>query len=626
MSMIADFDPWPDIRKAIERYRNWEPRSWKFGGHDFLPVPYVNRVLRELHRERPEGFCLMVLKWSAEVPDSIAVRTFALPLPLHAPEEDSLKSALDLARESDASPDDGWWNERLVVARCAAAAWVNLRMLLGPGRLEIEFRNAKSGEQIDSPWKKWIEAIKWVQQQDNHDTLRAFLLQVGCARYLDLADQGSHDAIPHRAAEKSPRVLGIDIGGTSIKWGLFGPSVSGGYPWPPIRQGALRTQREFKFKDGQDFCQYVFSQIKPVLDEEGLNPKSLCVGITWPGPVRGKAGREYVAGPSGIMGNFERLSSTITANSPDAIHALKIREGFVGLFGDCVRLINDGDGHVIFARSLLKASTVLSDKRLMVMVAGTGTALGLIEGGAIAPFLSEVGKTIINLVEPFLACQKDRGGNFPAGVANQLFSEKTNPRIAKDLVGSAVSNREVSWLYKRWNQEECPSEEAQCAEELFARLPEQLEWIGNDQQRKTILWQARRDYLDEKYLTVSDISGTCTLGCLLERASWLAADLIAMCADVLKANAVYLSGGPITAIGAELSRRAKEHLKTLYGFDTDGPDAPHAINGLEFLADKPQASMAAMGAAKAAWEIFASPRSELGGDTSVREIDPVFLA
>jgi hypothetical protein len=337
------------------------------------------------------------------------------------------------------------------------------------------------------------------------------------------------------------------------------------------------------------------------------------VGVTWPGPVRGEPGREYVAGTSGILAKFEKLSSTIKDNSPDDIHGLKIREGFVSQFGDYVRLINDGDGHVNAARARLLGES-WTGKRLMVVVAGTGTALGLVEHDKITPFLNEIGKMIINLVEPFLDYQK--GGNFPAGVANQLFSEKTNPRIAKDLFNSPMSNREVSWLYELSKSNEKQFNTNEWEKEVFDNLPAHLTWMKDDCKCRELLKQVREQQLSGYLSSMSN---------LLERASWLTADLIAMCADILKADAVYLSGGPVTVIGEKLGQEAKEHLKTFYGFETESPDGSHAIKGLKFLRCEAGETNAAEGAARAAWETFFSPSSSSGGDDSIREIDPVFL-
>lgn len=619
-----DLDPWSLIGKGLLKYIKWGARDWRFGGHYFLPVPYVDRLLRELHREHRNNFCLMTLRWSAPANEKSTVRAFALPLPLIAPKPDHLGSTVARLPSPDntAKPktleelctNGGWWTPELVVARCAAAAWVNLRMLLGPGELEVDFLQAESGDRIESAHLKgWIEAIKWVQEKDHHDTLWAYLLQVGCPRYLNLADQPVRSGIPHTAGDSPPYLLGIDIGGTSIKWCLYTgkdqPTVT------EVRSGKLFTERGTKYRDGADFCTYVCGHIRMNLEKLDINLEGLCVGVTWPGPVRGEPGREYVAGTSGILAKFEKLSSTIKDNSPDGIHSLKIREGFVSQFGDYVRLINDGDGHVNAARAQAgKLRGSWKGKRLMVVVAGTGTALGLVEDDRITPFLNEIGKMIINLVEPFLDYQK--GGNFPAGVANQLFSEKTNPRIAEDLFNSSVSNREVSWLYELYKSNEKQFNTDDWMNEVFDTLPAHLTWM-KDNRLKELIRQVREEQLGEYLSRMKE---------LLERASWLTADLIAMCADILKADAVYLSGGPVTVIGETLQQNAQEHLKKFYGFETENPDGSHAIKGLSFLRCEAGETSAAMGAACAARETFFSASSSRDGDNSIREIDPVFLA
>lgn len=645
----SGLDPWLDIENGLNRYKETRKDPfWKFGGHEFLPVPYVDQLLRVLHRERPEKsdkFCLMMLRWSAPVNDKFTVRAFALPLPLIAPSIVDLEGAV---QEGPSSPRK-WWSAKLVVARYAAAAWVNLRMLLGPGRLEVEFMDKQLGKKIDSIYAdSWIKAIEWVQQQDNHETLRAYLLQVGCHRYLHLAEQPIDSGIRDRTGLKPPTgvnpsplyLLGIDIGGTSIKWQLFTPSrpddkgvESLKLEEIPDLKGSLPTDKGTKYADGKAFCDYIFSHIHDKIqtynkDQEekrssdlkkepcvgaaeapaqSIDVEKLCVGVTWPGPVRGEPGREYVAGTSAICGKIEKLSSTITDNSPEGIHRLRIRENFVALFGHYVRLINDGDGHVKAAQARLekKAGTV---KRLMVVVAGTGTALGLIEYGAMTPFLNEIGKMIINLVEPFLKYQTKQG-NFPAGVANQLFSQKTNPQIASDLLKLPMSNREVSWL---WNLSQDIDYEMgstsieEWEKETFANLPAQLTWLIENKECKDRLRTVRKAQL------LKDANKNAAE--LLERASWLAADLIAMCADILKADAVYLSGGPLTVIGEDLQKGAKKHLNEFYGFETDPSDEGHAMRNLTFLPFEAGETNAAEGAARAAWETFFSPSSAGDGD------------
>lgn len=617
---ISNVDPWSRIKKGLTSYRNFRGGHWTFGGHQVLPVPYVDRLLRALHRDHPDHFCLMTLRWSAPVNDKFTVKAFVLPLPLKAPTKGELDSAVGKTNSSE--PD--WWSARLVVARYAAAAWVNLRMLLGPGRLEVEFMNGQLGNKIDADLsKKWIKAVRWVQKADNHETLRAYLLQVGCHRYLDLADQPIDGGIRNQTGVTPTYLLGIDIGGTSIKWQLFKHHVNNDSveEWPFIKHanGSLPTDPGRKYKDGDDFCNEVYKKIASDLQKLDIkiDPKNLCVGVTWPGPVRGEPGREYVAGTSGICGKFEKLSSTITDNSPSGIHRLKIREGFVSRFECYVRLINDGDGHVNAAMSGLGKDSA-PVKRLMVVVAGTGTALGLIEHSEIAPFLNEIGKMIINLVEPFLSYQP-RGGNFPAGVANQLFSEKTNPQLALDYFKSSMNNQEVSWLYKLWS----PGPETGVGhdtraweDEVKNVLSSHLPWVTKEGTHINFFREIRENQLCQHKKEMDEF---------LNRASWLAADLIAMCADILKADGVYMSGGPLTVIGKELQTRAQTHLQEFYGFETKSPFGLHAIRSLTFLPIKAGQTNAAEGAARAAWKTFFSPSSARGGDGPVNEIDPLLF-
>lgn len=74
----SDVGPWSRIERGLTRYRDF--RQWTFGGHAFLPVPYVDRLLRALHRDHPDDFCLMTLRWSAPVNDKFTVKAFVLPL------------------------------------------------------------------------------------------------------------------------------------------------------------------------------------------------------------------------------------------------------------------------------------------------------------------------------------------------------------------------------------------------------------------------------------------------------------------------------------------------------------------------------------------------------------------
>lgn len=622
-------DPWVGIKTGLQEFAKWTCRKWKFGDHAFLPFPYVDRLLRELHRENQEQFCLMTLRWSP-ADDKLNVKAFALPLPKIAPEKDVLQSILYKGKEPNFTKKPAakrdWWDERLVIARYAAAAWLNLRMLLGPGALEVDFVDAISGTSIDADAEQWIKAIQWVQKQDNHETLQGYLTQVGCRRYRDLADRPLRRVLKKEEAKGREYVLGIDIGGTNIKWSFF--KIEGDNSKPKQQKlneteykGRLPTARKNKYSDGEDFTKYVDRGIRSAMtsswpkDAEKVMKSIRCVGVTWPGPVHSsEPGQEYVAGTSGILGKFEKLSSTITDNSPDAIHHLSIREEFQKRFDAFVRLINDGDGHVKAALEFMDDDSRLG-RRLMVVVAGTGTALGFVKDDDMAPFLNEIGKMIINLAEPFLDFQN--GGNFPAGIANQLFSEKTNPQIAKDLLdnGRALSNIEVSWLYKIRGPNRCDDEKManDWEEDVFANLPEKLKWLDADKYKKS-LREIRKEELAEHLGAIDD---------LIDRASWLAADLLAMCADILEADAVYLSGGPVTVIGGDLRSKAAHHLKEFYGFETEEPNSSHVINGLTFVESVAKETDAARGAALAALKIFSSEPE--GEDASITEIDPVFL-
>lgn len=482
-------DVWSDIHTAIKWIREVR-RPWRYEDSDYLPFSAVDRILRVLEKICPQNFITARIIWfQPPIVKGLTVHGYTIVLPSeYAPvqekidlyesiqkdinnlenefkrreeEMDKLDTTYKAAKEEfdkklkefNRKIDELYTDARMVVARYAAVAILNQQMAYGFGSLKINFDSeAKVAE-------AWYNIIKWVEKKNKHDTLKYYLDIISCPFHSELASISKPNVKIETQRENSKKEQGwqalcVDIGATDVKvelWEVdFGNADNKLELKTKIEKPCrYRTAPKNRlYLDGEDFARTLRDAVRKTFGDKLKFDRLIFIGIGWPGPIAGKPGEEYVAGPSGILRNFIGMTTQIPDNQPDKIHQLKIREGFEDVFSDSqhkvmVLLINDGEAHT---RASLAQFNNKGKGCKVTLTAGTGTALGVIPSGESTPasILAEVGKFVINLLAPF----PEEKANFPKGVANKVFSRDTNPILAKEILRKksyVICNYEKLW-------------------------------------------------------------------------------------------------------------------------------------------------------------------------------------
>ena len=249
---------------------------------------------------------------------------------------------------------------------------------------------------------------------------------------------------PEEDAAQTQLLLGLDVGATltkiqfySVQAGRLGP-VGGAYQigTPCLSQGA---------NPGPDDPAALFAaELVRSVDEisrsdDGLKRRLsrhgaavLCVGVTWPGPVRDN----HVAGTSRILASFPPLARNIVDNRIEAILDLDVAGAIRREFHrshylskgrePLVAMLNDGDAA---GYGTLVIDGKLPGRRLAVVKIGTGTATTVLDDGQLLPGPCEGGKVMLDLgATP--ARDRPGGIEYPNGVANAYLSKRLLPAVA----------------------------------------------------------------------------------------------------------------------------------------------------------------------------------------------------
>jgi len=258
-------------------------------------------------------------------------------------------------------------------------------------------------------------------------------------------------------------ILGIDIGGTSIKLQFFQIQKGKGHCCisEPLchnspntnNQGRLslnplsnsyniptsRTNK--KFKDANDFAKYIVDSLSEKLgNDEELLKKIISIGVCWPGPIR----QNRISEISGILrNNFDGINPSIIKHNHNDIVAIDIggalRTEFAKHNNDkmlTVALVNDGDAEaagLTFGKVFHRAGEpenlnvknfykALFEKNAVAIIkAGTGTAGSVLINGMFVG-LNEFGKVIVDLKATNTEKDKPKEERWPVGDANKFFS------------------------------------------------------------------------------------------------------------------------------------------------------------------------------------------------------------
>jgi len=243
-------------------------------------------------------------------------------------------------------------------------------------------------------------------------------------------------------------LLGLDVGATltkirfySVRAGRLGP-VGGAY-----QIGTPRLSRGADRKPGDPAARFAAELVRGieqiVRSDDALRRRLsgdgaavLCVGVTWPGPVRDN----HVAGTSRILASFPPLGRNVADNRIEAIldldvagairRALRRSPDLCRGSEPFVALLNDGDAA---GYGTLVIDGRLPGRRLAVVKIGTGTATTVLDDGQLLPGPCEGGKVMLDLgAAP--ARKRPAGIEYPNGVANAYLSKRLLPAVAAKRV------------------------------------------------------------------------------------------------------------------------------------------------------------------------------------------------
>jgi len=247
--------------------------------------------------------------------------------------------------------------------------------------------------------------------------------------------------------------IGIDIGGTSIKYRLCdekskpiedknGQLIS--YKTstrknPTNKDEKYKTIREFagRLKEGLEALLKRYNKAKgddPIITLDDID----VIGISWPGAIR----EQKIAGASGILGYFEEkiASNYIRKNAVEKIRkidlisdlkkVLEIEEKDITI-GICNDGYAEALGRIFYKDSLYK------DNRWAILKFGTGTAGSIITDGKINDGITEFGKLVLNM---YVKEHKVGENSTPEGDVNKYSSQNLLPKVFAEVVSSSPIN------------------------------------------------------------------------------------------------------------------------------------------------------------------------------------------
>jgi len=263
--------------------------------------------------------------------------------------------------------------------------------------------------------------------------------------------------------------IGIDIGGTSIKYRLCD---SNGQPLESYKTSTRKnpTNKDEKYETIKKFAERLKKGLEALLKRynkaNNINPITLkhvdVIGISWPGAIR----EQKIAGASGILGYFEEeiASNYIRKNAVEKIRKIDLISDLKGVLGKdgkniTIGICNDGYAEAL-GRIFLKDSPYRNNK-WAILKFGTGTAGSIITDGKINDGITEFGKLVINMylkkhdeeqyqinISHKLLTEKEPKQSTPKGLINNYSSQNLLPTIFGDILKSSfkISSFEVGTL------------------------------------------------------------------------------------------------------------------------------------------------------------------------------------
>ena len=625
-------------------YRRVLPR-----GKEYFPAPLVGHVLGQMRDACPKAFsALHIIGQDAGGSGPAACRVVrrTLWLPRYAPElresPPTARAGTRGGREEAAATDDlGPWAPRYardpdaLVARYVTALALGVAVSFAPRELLLDFMSAEARE----GWGPLIDAAVHL---NGGPLMRAFVEQVRSrAARFDARGLGYPRPVqvsPNdcerwaSAARVTPfRVLGVDFGGTSVKWALYevggGPDRGGAvfsqpvvHPWS-WHEVQARAQRE------NDLVGAVFTALREVCRSTGVD----AVGISLAAPVKDG----LPVGPSRVFGRLAAPLGISDAN-PLEIHRLdlaaRVREVFEAPTLPVV-VLNDGEADVRdSAGQIGHGGSGLS----VLLKEGSGVAFAVYVDGKACDLLAETSKAILDIRHDIE--QTDGPENrYPAGTIGDYCSKRglgslltetpadpdagasagapddtlsqdigrllgsllpgspgyRDDRVWSDKVDASTSGR----LQKIWRG--LPPEYGSAVEALYedvaATHRERQRLDLEDQLRRVAASlpkdEGKRGGTEEIVARLTDLvshrpwrgkpgaaavtdNEKGAVACAWVLGRWLA-DAVALVWEIYGAREVRLAGGPLSAkTGLFIARSAEVALQEVYGFDLDPERTP----------------------------------------------------
>lgn len=411
----------------------------------YFPTPLVGHVLTAYRHIKPQA--LTALHIVGEEPRTLRAGACAdirltLWLPIGRPVEfvDVWQAARALKPEA-------------LVACYVAAMMVGLLVSFAPRRLKLDYLADEARQHWSGLIAQAFDANGGPLMGHYVEQIRALKAEQDTSGMADPWGIGIDPQMRARWRAHVPlTILGIDIGGTSIKAQLFqvrqaadlrasAASPCGilcSLPWPTVK--------------GKTPAQCLESLLNEVLRAVDRAPMSIdAVGIAFAGPVADGV----PVGVSRILQNFAYTGDIVHGN-PHSLHTIDFADAArtVGLLRAAVVLLNDGDADI---RSGETGVPVTGDGKTLVLKEGTGVACSLYEDGSPADHPCETAKAILNIccfpvprsrtdTKPFQSGQlgqyvsKKKLATLLPGAVRLLASAGLDPSAAKDVLGCAIGS------------------------------------------------------------------------------------------------------------------------------------------------------------------------------------------
>ena len=527
--------------------------------NDWLSVSRLLFILRVIDSAYPFRRSVKVIP--SEMPD-LAFSVPVLREPIAIPLPDFQQNA----------------NTTQMVVNLVAAMINNFAVSLAAHRVDLEF----SSKDLEERWKGSIQDRL---KDCGADVIAAYVSQCRhCTTQLGQVVPSAH-AID---AGEGIHIVGIDIGGGSVKGGIYDSRTS------DLVKGSGFSAITYnkKFKDAHDFAETIYKEIAQKLAAAGYLHAAKALGICWPGPIEDN---RRVAATSGILGNFNGLSTRIPDNDAEKIRGiLDLAKAFEeGTGKDCF-ILNDGEADILgrlektFARKNRREGEGLQ----AIIKCGTGLAFGLRYRGEVVQILAELGKATLNL--------KDKPSGFPPGV----FTKYMKALAILEAVGNGTRLEQIL--------KQCGSHEGKSPQQTHSPILVSAALLGkNDaglerlitkfiQLTEPILKSSKADWhtkaislakLEKKFVQTFMArfykTGRPQLRKearnAIQSLALHAADAIAAVVQLFRVDRVTLCGGPIRGeFGSELIKKCKLHLEERFGMTviTDGSTVPHSKHPL----------------------------------------------